>query len=385
MAALFSELPISERLFKEPYVFEFFQAVRLVRQLADDTGIIDPRADYLRFRTMASLNFPASVIHDLEPATDDRPPRMTVAFLGLTGPSGVLPRHYTELIIGLKGRMMPLHYTEIIKRCGRDPMGDEREALRDWIDLFSHRFLNLFYRAWEHYRFVPAYERGDAERSEPDPFTHALYSSIGLGTRSLRKRIKVAIPATNDWPSRTLRSVDDLGLLAYSGLLSQRCRNAWGLQTLLAGYFGARVEVRQFRGQWLPLEVQNQTQFNDEGNCELGSNVVAGDRIFDVQGKILIRIGPLRYTQFMEYFPDRTPVPQRKAIFLMSQLVKLYAGPELDADVQMILTAEDVPLCELSDDPVLGPRLGWNCWTLSGPATENAEDAIFEAEAIVAI
>jgi type VI secretion system protein ImpH len=151
------------------------------------------------------------------------------------------------------------------------------------------------------------------------------------------------------------------------------------LQTLLAGYFDVPIEIRQFRGQWLPLEVQNQTRFEDDGNCTLGNNVVAGDRVWDVQGKILIRLGPLNYTEFMEFLPDRTPTPSRKAIFLMSQLVKFYAGPELDADVQLVLKAEDVPQCQLDGNPILGPRLGWNCWTLSGPAEKDADDAIFEA------
>jgi type VI secretion system protein ImpH len=362
-----SDLPLDQRLFDEPYVFEFFQAVRLLRRLADDRGILDSRAEVVRFRTLPTLNFPPSAVADLERGTTDRPPRMTVAFLGLTGPSGVLPRHYTELVM----------------RLAREAKGEERHALRDWLDLFSHRFIALFYRAWEHYRFVPVFERGEAERSDPDAFTQGLYSLIGLGTRGLRKRLKVAVPATADWPEKVLRSVDDLGLLRFGGLLAQQHRNAWGLQALLAGYFGASVEICQFRGQWLPLEVQNQTQFGDDGNCALGSTAVAGDRIWDVQGKILVRLGPMRYSQFIEFLPDRSPVPERKAMFLLSQLIKLYAGPELDADVQLVLMAEDVPQCQLNDDPKLGPRLGWNCWTLSGAAASDSDDAVFEAEAVV--
>src|SRR5262245_21088531 len=125
-----SELPLDKRLFEEPYVFEFFQAVRLIRQIAQDKGVIDPQAEHVRFKVLPSLNFPPSSIHDLEAPTAEKPARMTVSFLGLTGPSGVLPRHYTELLM----------------RLAREARGEERYALRDWLDLFNHRFLSLFYR-----------------------------------------------------------------------------------------------------------------------------------------------------------------------------------------------------------------------------------------------
>lgn len=377
MAASYSSKPVQERLYSEPYAFEFFQAVRLMRRIADDSGVIDPRADFIRFRSLATLNFPPSAVYDLEPARVfqppevqeefQRPPRMAVAFLGLHGPSGVLPRHYTELLM----------------RLTREARGEERYALREWLDLFNHRFITLFYKAWEHYRFVPAFERGDYERSEPDPFTLALFCLIGNGTKGLRKRIRVVSPAQGEWPERVLRSVDDLSLLRFAGILSQRFRNAWGLQSLLSAYFQTDIEIRQFRGQWLPLEEGNQSQFHDNGNCSLGQNTVAGDRIWDVQGKFLIRIGPLNYDQFIEFLPDTHHDPSRKAMFLLSQLVRLYCGPELDADIQLVLRADDVPQCELTDDLVTGPRLGWNCWTLSGPATRDADDAMFDAVPLV--
>ena len=43
---------------------------------------------------------------------------------------------------------------------GADAKGPERNALRDWLDLFNHRIVSLFYRAWEKYRFYLPYERG---------------------------------------------------------------------------------------------------------------------------------------------------------------------------------------------------------------------------------
>ncbi len=78
---------------------------------------------------------------------------MAVACLGLFGPSGSLPDHYTSLVI--------------------QRLRQHDFALRDFLDLFNHRTISLFYRAWEKYRFTIAYERphraaGDATAPGPD-------------------------------------------------------------------------------------------------------------------------------------------------------------------------------------------------------------------------
>src|SRR5688572_29040812 len=100
--------PLGEQLVREPHRFNFFQAVRLLERarrlfrgisriphpLGEDES---PRDEAVRFHVPASFTFPPGEIGSFSPPTDDHPPRMLVAFLGLTGPAGVLPRHYTQL------------------------------------------------------------------------------------------------------------------------------------------------------------------------------------------------------------------------------------------------------------------------------------------------
>ena len=360
------ESPVANRLLDEPFAFDFFQAVRLLRHLAEDRSGSVPATPTVRFSAHLSLAFPASAVHDLQPTARDVPPRMTITFLGLTGPSGVLPRYYTDLLL----------------RIEREVKGAEKRALRDWLDLFNHRLTALFYAAWEKYRFVLPFERGEADRrdpEEPDGFTRALLSVVGLGTRGLRDRIRV-VASGPEGEIRPLARVDDLGLLRFSGLLSQGHRSAWGLGVLLSGYFQVPVEIQEYQGQWLILDPPSQSRLGwDDGNCELGVNAVAGDRVWDIQGKFRVRVGPLRYGQFMEFLPDPDPDVDRKAFFLMAQLIRLHAGPEFDFDIQLVLEADHVPPCAL-DDHDAGPRLGWNSWILSAPHPHPADDAVFDGE-----
>jgi type VI secretion system protein ImpH len=363
---------VAALLFARGYSFGFFQAVRLLEEMAPSRSpvgrVASPDAEAVRFRAHMSVSFPASQLYTVEPpATANQPPVMTVTFLGLTGPSGVLPRHYTEMLLRLQ----------------KDGKGPERTALRDFLDLFNHRLLALFYRAWEKYRFVLPYARREYARKEPDTFTQAMYSFIGLGTPGLRNRLRVSHWEADERRERVLARVNDLSLVYYGGLFCQRPRSAAALQSLLEDYFRMPVQVQQLVGQWLQLDPSNQSAMGD-GDCNnaLGMNTVAGERVWDVLGRIRLRIGPLGYRAFKEFIPDRAPTPERKAFFLLVHLVRLFVGPELTFDVQVVLKASEVPECCLSGDEDDGPRLGWNTWARSYEAEADAADAVFEGDEV---
>jgi type VI secretion system protein ImpH len=365
---------VADRLFREPFAFGFFQAVRLLARLAPDRQPVGywalPSAEVAHFRAHLSLSFPPSALFDLKPPAPRMPaPRMTVTFLGLTGPSGMLPRHYTELLLRL-----------------RDTKGPEKTALRDWFDLFNHRLISLFYRSWEKYRFYIPYERGDYAGHEPDTFTEALYSFIGMATGGLRNRLRVSQweVRRDQQRERVLARIEDLSLLHYAGLLAHRPRNASDLEALLGGYFGMPVRVVQFSGQWMTLEPGNQSSLaGPEESSLLGVNVVAGERVWDVQGRIRLRVGPLDFGRFRELQPDRGAHPERKAFFLLLHLARLYIGAEMTFDVQLVLRAADVPECELSGDEDNGPRLGWNTWITSREPERDAEEVVFEGDEVL--
>jgi len=271
---------------------------------------------------------------------------MTVAFLGLTGPSGVLPQHYTSLLI---------------ERCH---VKHKDFALRDYFDIFHHRMVSLFYRAWEKYHFQFAYERVQLEKpSEDDDFTFSLYSLVGLGTAGLRRRM----------------AFDDEAVLYYGGYFAHFPRSAISLECLLNDYWLIPVQVQQFRGQWLYLSEDEQTALASAArprglNCALGVNALVGTRVWNVQSMFRIRIGPVNYRDFREF------MPVGRRLLPLCQMARLYAGMEFDFDVQVVLKKEEVPWCQLPADPAEAPRLGWNSWVRSGPMPRDADEAVFRLE-----
>jgi type VI secretion system protein ImpH len=279
-------------------------------------------------------------------ARDPRPEsaaatEMTVSFLGLTGPQGVLPPHYTALVL------------QRIKT--------KDFVFRDFLDLFNHRVVSLFYRAWEKYRLPFSYERASLEGEEVDPITTILYCLVGLGTEGLRGRL----------------SVPDESFLFYGGHFAHYPRSASALEAMLRDYFGLPIKVNQAHGQWLTLEADDRSLMPGPGNsepqnCQLGVNVIAGERVWDVQSKFRIQMGPVNYEQFCRYLPGG---PGLRAL---AELTRSYVGPEYDFDVVVLLLPEEVPWCQFQSDGSYQPRLGWNTWVRCREMREVVDDAVFD-------
>lgn len=358
-----------EELYATGYAFDFFQAVRILEAQSGVEpvgGDGPPSKEAVRFRVALGHAFPASTVSELKPPTADRPvPQMTVPFLGLTGPSGVMPRHYTDML----------------SRLERDSRNPERHALRDWFDLFNHRLISLFYRAWAKYRFLVAHERLEHEREEPDAFTKTLLSLLGIGQLPLRNRLAVRSKADpNDWDQHdtVVAGIPDQALFRYAGLLTRRPRNVLGLQAMLADYFRVPVAVRQFHGAWLQLDALDRSQLGaEQGNCGLGQTLVIGERVWDVEGRVLLQIGPLTYGQFVELLPDESPSPTRKAFFLLVHMARFYLGPTIEFDVRLELMPGAAPESSLGGLGDPGSRLGWNSWLVSRPPELVVTDAVF--------
>ncbi len=324
---------LKQHLFDEPYRFDFYQAVRILRQIDPERNRVgrdgDPRREAARFRTRASLTFPPSQIHQLKQANgDDTPPEMMVAFMGLTGPLGVLPQHFTELVA--------------------DRARYRDTAIWEFFDIFNHRMISLFYRVWEKHRLGAAY---DSE--EFDEITNDLFATIGLGTEGLRNRM----------------SIPDQAMLLYGGLIAQRPHSAGVIAAILSDYFSVPATVMQFEGQWLELEESNQSRLG-RSNSELGVNTIAGRRVWDNQSKLRARFGPLTFEQFKAFLPVGSAAKPA------ADLLRFLMGMEFDFDINLELEANEVPDCILSTRAESRPMLGWTTWLKTRAFTTNDSQVV---------
>ena len=325
---------LEEMLERRPYSFEFFQAVRLLHQLRPNAGRVgrwaNPDDEAVHFGATPSTAFPASEIQALEPDADG-PPRMLVNFFGLTGPQGVLPLEYSELV------------AERVRQ--RD------HSLRDFLDVFNHRIISLFFRAWERTHALG----GDAATGE-DLFRDHLLDLVGLGTPGLAAQL--GLPPGS--------------LPFYAGLLALPTRPAVALELLLEDYFGVAVDVEQFVGGWYAIDEASQCALGDESSAssQLGFGAVAGDEIWDLQAKARLRIGPLTRAQYDTFLPTGRAYEELRA------LTKFFTGEQVDIELQLVLARDEVPPVSLGGESTESTPLGWCTWLRSRPFTRDASDTI---------
>lgn len=328
--------PLSLQLFDEPYRFDFFQAVRLLERVFKHRAPVgrnfNPTREVARFRTLVSLSFPPSEIYQMKRGENNAPPALVVAFMGLTGPSGLLPHHYTEMLIER------LRYKDT--------------ALYEFFDLFNHRAISLFFRAWEKYRFPVAYERG-----EEDAFTEYLFDIIGLGTLGLRKRF----------------SFPDEGLLLYGGLIAQRPHSAVAIAGILSDYFGVEAKIEPFTGQWIKLDEESKS-YMGKANSLLGLNTIAGEKIWDTQSKFRVKLGPLKLKDFVDFLPVNS------AYKPTAEIVRFLAGLEFDFDMQLVLEKDEVPSCIMTTHARRRPMLGWTTWLKTEAFAEDDSQVVLEVK-----
>jgi type VI secretion system protein ImpH len=329
--------PIAELLDEEPYLFQFFQAVRLMSRMAPRKQVVggfnNPANEVVRFGANPDVSFPASEVQSLEQRAG-APPLMRVNFMGLNGPQGVLPRTYSELV--------------------NDRIRARDHTVRDFLDLFNHRIISLFYQSWQKFHFEIPYERGERDR-----FSHYVLALLGLNTPGLQNRQDVA----------------DDSLLFYGGILSMHSRSATGLRQVLWDYFNVPVEIEQFVGAWYPVELESQCCLGENGGYseQLGFGAVVGNETWDQQSRVRIQLGPLTLEQFEDFLPGREGHRQLRS------LTRFYTGGEYDVEVQLILRRQDVLACELKARDDEGPQLGWTSWVKTvcgfGPGAKAERDA----------
>ncbi len=330
---------------EKPYRYDFFQALRRIECLFPRKPrlgqALRPVDEPVRFGQEPALTFAPSTITSFRTPAGATVPLMAVRFFGLLGPNGPLPLHLTEFA---RGRSINA--------------GDQ--TLVRFLDLFHHRFLELFYRAW-----AQAQPTVSLDRPRDDRFSFYTGSLFGLGETSLRQR----------------DAVDDFAKLYFSGLLARHVRNRDGLVALLTGYFRLPVSVEEFAGNWMRLQEEDRTRlgrfgwngWNGWNGAALGKGAVLGARVWDCQHKFRIRLGPLDLSQYESFLPGGS------ALTKLVAWVRQYLSFELEWDVRLVLKRAQVPKTRLGQ---FG-RLGWTTWLGDYRRPVDAADLTLAAERLL--
>ena len=314
--------------------FEFFQAVTLLQRLRATSqhvgGFSSPEDEAVHFRVNSRLGFPASEIQSLE-VDGDGQPEMMVNFMGLTGPMGVLPYTYSELIL--------------------ERARAKDHSLAAFLDIFNHRAISLFYRAWQRSNFAVTYNAGGR-----DLFTQYLLDLAGLGTAGLRDR----------------QEIDDEALMHYVWLAASQLRSAVALEQVIADYFDVPVEIQQFTGGWYGLDLSTQCEMKEEESAsrQVGSGAVAGDAVWDRQSRVRIRLGPMGIARYCDFLPGGAAHKALRAI------TRFFGNQCLEFEVQLVLDRNQVPDVELDLDSSNPARLGWVSWAKTAPLGCDPDDTI---------
>lgn len=307
----------------EPWAYSFYHALRRLDARQPGKPRLGtarrPADEPVRLGQAPELSFAPASLHAVHPpGAAGSPPRIQVRFFGLFGPQGALPLHLTEY-----ARNRELHAS--------DP------TFARFADLFHHRMLLLFYRAWAQAQPVVGRDRPD-----DDSFADIVGSLVGSGIPSLRGR----------------DPMPDIVKLRFAGLLTRQVRNADGLANLLSGYLGRRVRVEPFAGQWMALREDERSRLGrlpggrPNTSAQLGRGAVAGRMVWDRQHAFRLHIGPLERSAFLALLPDGRQLPAVMA------LVRQYVGLEFEWDLVLGHIAEQVQPSRLGTHT----RLGWTSW-----------------------
>jgi len=308
----------SERLFESAENFEFTTAIRLAE-----------RAGELRLVAVVDNELSATPLRSVKRADGGVEVQSSVG--GLVGALGALPPAYTQVIL--------------------EERKHRSRSLAAFLDIFAARLVMLFVAACEKYRLARLlrwHGHGGENR-----IIVALLALVGLRAPQVRSRNRIG---------------DDV-VLRYAGFFANRLRNASALGAMLADHSRLRVRIEQFHPRRIDIPEGEQSALSGPRRPRLGVDAIAGATVNDRAGGFRVVIGPVGYVDYLSLEPGSPRMNEFMA------LTRLYVGPALRFDVQVILRKEDVPFCQLGD-PAHRPRLGWNAWARLVPLTHDSDDAV---------
>lgn len=312
---------------------DLLQAVRLLEALHPERTQVgewsEPESEVVHFSVRPSIAFPPGDVHAYQ-LDDGHPDRLVVNLFGLIGPDGVLPHVYTQLVA--------------------DQLRKGNPALRDFLDIFQHRFLSLLVRALR--KTTPALAR-EAGGPDADRLRNHLLDFAGL---------------VAEWGDHGGMSPDDIA--PFAALPGPQRRSTFALELLVEGRFGVPARVEPFVGAWIRLSEEDLCDLgSDEASTRLGQGAVVGDEFWDPHARVRIRLGPLDRATFDSFLPGGANHEK------LRDLCRFFVHDQFVVEACLVLEKNDVPDCVVSDERD-GPSLGWSTWLRTRPMDRDPDETL---------
>lgn len=313
--------------------YDFFQIMRRLECVFAELPRMGeshrPSEEPIRLGQKPSLKFPPAALAGLEPGHEGGPPRLMAWFFGLFGPNGPLPLHLTEY--------------------ARDREVNAKDStFAAFLDVFHHRMMTLFYRAWANAQPTVSFDRPESDR-----FGDYVGSIFGLGMDSLHDRD--ALP--------------DVAKRHFAGRFASQTANAEGLEAILSEFFQIPARVEEFVGHWLQLPPDCQSSPGRSSEAErLGVSTVVGSQVWDRQSKFRLVLGRMSLPEFQRFLPAGESLPR------LISIVRNYAGDELQWDLNLILMKEETPATQLG----VQAQLGWTTWLIDNKPDDDVDEVCLD-------
>ena len=317
----------------QPWSHDFFALLRRIQAERADLPplgtALRPAGEPLRLGQDVELDFAPAALSSWRMSEITGVPRLGVRFFGLFGPMGPMPLHLTEFV-----------------REREHQAGDSAPAR--FADIFHHRALLLFFRAWA--QAQPTVQR---DRPGQDVFARQAGALGGLAPPGT--------PSGDSLPDDLRRHL--LGHLLHGP------RHAEGLRKMIAAHFGLPVRIESHAGHWMTLHPQDRTRLRPLAGAgsrnRLGVDVVAGSRVWNRQYRFRVHLGPLGWADYERFLPG-TP-----ALRALHDLVACFVGPSLRWEIRPALRGAEVPPLRLTGR---SGRLGLSTWLgRRGPHPDRAD------------
>lgn len=306
-------MTLLDDLHEKPHTVDMFRVLRELER-ADPhkprIGDSDTLAeDIVSLAQDPFLAFPGTNVSGFD-EEKGRPPRVATRFLGFFGPQGALP------------------LTTTVEAEAWSRSGDK--SFVEFTNVFSNRFLQLFFRTWSDSKALT-----QQDRPRDDRFARYIGSFAGLGSPAFANRDTVA----------------DISKLPRAGLVNGRIKSIRRLRSLIRSLFGADVDIQERVGTWLTFEPGDRMALGAAGST-LGIDTFVGERVFSINEKISIAIQLSSLAEYEQYLPGAAMHEK------LVDTIFFYLGHRFEFDIQLGLPEHEAPPVKLGESG----RLGWTSW-----------------------